>query len=124
MCGDPINLSEDAPIRNRPESQQAILSIDNTSIRQQVADNQRLPRLDLRLQTRFAGLDDSYGDAYSDVVESQFVDYLAGLQFEQPIGNRQAEEQYRQRRLEHRRSALADRHRIEASRHGRQQADQ
>jgi outer membrane protein TolC len=109
---DPVDNPADAPIsfsladimtnaiRNRPEAQQAILSIDNTSIRQVVADNQRLPKLDLRLQTRFAGLDDNYGDAYSDIADTQFVDYLAGVQFEQPIGNRQAEEQYRQRRLE------------------------
>lgn len=100
-------------IRNRPEVRQAILSIDNTSIRMQVADNARLPRLDLRAQIRLAGLRDSFGDAYSDLADSQFVDYLVGVQFEQPIGNRAAEAAYRQRRLERLQATLAYRNVIQ-----------
>lgn len=100
-------------IRNRPEVQQAILSIDNTSIRQQVADNARLPRLDLRLQTRIAGLRDNFGNAYGDAAEGQFIDYLVGFQFEQPLGNRAAEAQYRQRRLERMQATVAYRNTIQ-----------
>jgi outer membrane protein len=100
-------------IRARPEVQQAILSIDNTSIRQEVADNQRLPRLDLRLQARLSGLDDNFGDAYSDVVAARFVDYLVGLNFEVPLGNRAAEAQYRQRRLERMQATIAYRSTIQ-----------
>jgi outer membrane protein len=94
-------------IRSRPEVQQAILSIDNTSIRQEVADNLRLPRLDLRLQTRYAGLDDDFGSAYDDVWNGHFIDYLVGLNFEQPLGNRAAEAGYRQRRLERMQATIA-----------------
>lgn len=94
-------------IRNRPEVQQAIISIDNTSIRLQVADNARLPRLDLRLQARLAGLSDNFGDAYTDIAEGQFIDYLVGAQFEYPLGNRAAEGVYRQRRLERMQATLA-----------------
>jgi outer membrane protein TolC len=100
-------------IRNRPEAQQAILSIDNTSIRQQVADNQRLPKLDLRLQTRFAGLDEDFGGAFDEALSGDFIDYLVGFQFEQPIGNRQAEAQYRQRRLERMQATIAYRNTIQ-----------
>jgi len=87
-------------ISNRPEVQRAILGIDDASIRQTVARNARLPLLDLAMQTRFAGLDESASEGYEDITEAQFVDFLVGVQFEQPIGNRQAEALYRQRQLE------------------------
>ncbi len=87
-------------LRERPEVHRALLSIDNTSIRQDVADNQRLPRLDLRAQMRFNALGEDVNDAYREQTEGNFVDYLIGLAFEMPIGNREAEALFRQRRLE------------------------
>jgi outer membrane protein TolC len=121
----PVDDAVDAPIafsladilttavRSRPEMHQAILSIDNTSIRQQVADNARLPRLDLRLQTRFAGLQNDVGEAYNDMLDGAFIDYLVGIQFELPLGNRQAEAQYRQRRLERQQATIAYRNTVQ-----------
>jgi outer membrane protein TolC len=115
----PVDDTPDAPIsfslvdvmltsiRNRPELAQAILSIDNTSIRMTVADNARLPRLDLKLQTRLSGLQDDVGGAYNDVFGRDFVDYVAGFQFEQPLGNRAAEENYRKSRLERMQATIA-----------------
>jgi outer membrane protein len=102
-----------ASVRNRPEAQQAIISIDNTSIRMQVADNARLPRLDLRLQTRLSALGDDFRDNYEEAVEGRFIDYLIGIQFEQPIGNRAAEAAYRQRRLERMQATEAYRNTIQ-----------
>jgi outer membrane protein TolC len=102
-----------AATRNRPEMQQAIVSIDNTSIRQQVADNARLPKLDLRLQTKFSGMDDNFGGAYDDVWDRRFIDYLVGLQFEQPVGNRAAEAGYRQRRIERMQATIAYRNTVQ-----------
>lgn len=87
-------------VQGRPELQQALLSIDDTSIRRRLADNARLPQLNLRLQTRLAALETNLGEAYGETFDGQFVDYLVGLAFEQPIGNRAAEALYRQRRLE------------------------
>lgn len=100
-------------LQQRPEIQQAILSIDNTSIRQQLADNARLPRLDLRLQARLAGLNDHWSDAWDQVIDRDFVDYLIGVQFEQPLGNRAAEAQYRQRRLERMQAVIAYRNTVQ-----------
>lgn len=102
-----------AAVRNRSEVQQAILSIDNTSIRQQVADNARLPKLDLRLQTKFSGLEDDYTAAYDQTISGAFIDYLVGLQFEIPLGNRPAEAQYRQRRLERMQATIAYRNTVQ-----------
>jgi outer membrane protein TolC len=84
----------------RPEVQQALLGIDDASIRQTVADNARLPLLDLSFQSRFQGLSEETDEAYEDIGEGQFVDFLVGALFEQPIGNRGAEADYRRRQLE------------------------
>lgn len=96
-----------AALAARPEVQRAILSIDNTSIRQTVADNARLPRLDLRALTRFSGQGAEIGTPYSQIEEANFVDYQIGINFEQPIGNRAAEASYRQRRLERMQATIA-----------------
>lgn len=104
MLDEPLTIGlRDAimnAIANRPEVKQALLSIDDTSIRLQVANNARLPRLDLRLQTRLSGLDDDYRSAYAAVADTDFVNYLLGLEFEVPIGNRAAESLMTRRRLE------------------------
>ncbi|MCA9299426.1 MAG: TolC family protein, partial [Phycisphaerales bacterium] len=87
-------------VQSRPEVHQAILSIDDTMIRYIVANNQRLPQLDLRMQAQFNELNDSLSEPYKDIVETNFVDTLIGLFFEQPVGNRAAEALMVQRRLE------------------------
>lgn len=100
-------------VRARPEVQQSVLSIDNTSIRQQVADNARLPRLDLRLQARASGMSDDYSGAYNDVGGRDFIDYLVGIQFELPLGNEAAEAGFRQRRLERMQATIAYRNTVQ-----------
>lgn len=92
-------------LAHRPEVARALLNIDNAAIRQTVADNALLPILDLGLQMNFLGLDESVGEAYQDVFESNFVDYLVTLQFEHPLGNRFAEAGAEQARLNRARSA-------------------
>jgi outer membrane protein len=87
----------------RPEIRQAALDIDDATIRQIVADNQRLPLLDLTAQAAFYGLDDDFGGAYSEAGGGDFIDYLLGVIFEWPIGNRAGGANYRAARL--RRSA-------------------
>ncbi len=109
----------DAPIRydlreaittaigNRPEIQQAILAIDDATVRQELADNERLPLLNLSAEMAYFGLEDSLGDSYSRLGEGNFIDYLVGLAFEWPIGNRAAEAGYRRARLERSASVIA-----------------
>jgi outer membrane protein TolC len=102
-----------AAITFRPEIQQAILAIDDSSIRRIVADSARLPDLTLRLQTRITALQNSFGDSYREIVDARFVDYIAGIAFEQPIGNRKAEADYRRRNLERLQSVMAYRNTIQ-----------
>ena len=93
-------------VTHRPEVDQAVLSIDNTSIRETVAANQRLPQLNLQVQTRFLGMDDALG-AVSNEFDGNFVDYVVSLVFEQPIGNRAPEAAYLRRRLEREQAILS-----------------
>lgn len=94
-------------IQNRPEVQQAVIAIDDASIRQMVARNQRLPDLNVRLQTRWASLEDNMGESFASQFDGDFVDYLLGGSLEIPIGNRRAEAEYRRRRLERMQTILA-----------------
>ncbi len=115
----PSDVPVDAPVQfnladavmlalaNRPEIQRAIISIDDTSIRLQVADNARLPLLDLRAQTRFSALGDNTGNAYDNLLDGNFVSYLLSVNFEAPIGNRAAEAEFGARRLEQNQSVIA-----------------
>ncbi|MEO1535510.1 MAG: TolC family protein [Planctomycetota bacterium] len=84
----------------RPEVAQAIISLENTGIRKQVARNGILPRLDLNLEARYSALGARPNDAYDDVFDGNFIDYLVGLAFEQPIGNRLANANLREAQLE------------------------
>lgn len=93
-------------LRDRPELQQALLTIDDFSIRQQVADNARLPLLDMQFQTRFQGLDRDTERAYDMVDDAQFVDFVLSAVFEQPIGNREREAEYRAAQLERVRATM------------------
>lgn len=88
-------------IANRPEIEQAILGIDDASIRQTVARNSRMPQLDLRAQLAMVGFEDSADEATGDQFNREFIDnFLFGLLFRQPLGNRADEAGYRRARLE------------------------
>lgn len=92
---------------SRPEVQDAILNIDDASIRSVLADNARLPMLDMAFRATFNALDREVDDAYDDIGEGRFVDFLLQLAFEQPLGNREAEADYRARQLERLRTVIA-----------------
>jgi outer membrane protein TolC len=100
-------------VQNRPEVQQAILSIDDASIRAIVADSNRLPDLTLRLQARFAGLDNNLDEAYADILSGKFADYLVGLAFELPLGNRRNEAEFRRRSIERVQSVISYRNTVQ-----------
>lgn len=87
-------------VTHRPELQQAILEIDDAAIRQRVADNARLPLLDVRGEVLYFGLDQSADASYRELATGRYINYLVGLVFEVPIGNRASEADYRRARLE------------------------
>ncbi len=100
----PINISLRQAIltamENRPDLRKSILLIQSREINMQVADNQRLPQLDMQAQMSFNGLGNSLGDGYEEVFDTEYVNYLAGLSFQIPFGNRAAEANYTSSRLQ------------------------
>ncbi|MCA9302777.1 MAG: TolC family protein [Phycisphaerales bacterium] len=94
-------------VTNRPELETALLTIDDATIRETVAKNLRKPRLDLIAQARLVGLADTFGNAYDDTDANRFVDdWILGVSFEQPIGNRAGEAGVRSARLDRMRSVV------------------
>ncbi|MEO0512158.1 MAG: TolC family protein [Planctomycetota bacterium] len=82
-------------LEKRPEIRQALLNIDDASIRQFVGDNQRLPQLDLTFQASALALDNDLAETAFEPIGGEFFEYLVGLEFLRPIGNRAAEANYR-----------------------------
>ena len=87
-------------MKNRPDIKQAILQISDSHIRQRVADNARLPQLNLNTTIRANGVDKNGDAAFSKAADGSYVDYIIGLEYEMPIGNRAAKALALQRRLE------------------------
>jgi outer membrane protein TolC len=94
-------------LRHRPEVRQALLQIDDASIRQTVADNQRLPLLVLNAQVEYQGLDDDLRGSGDRMTDANFINYILGAQFEAPIGNRAAEADFQRARLQRQSTVLA-----------------
>lgn len=94
-------------VEQSPTITQALLGVDDASIRQVVADNGRLPNLNLNAQMQYNGLEQGYGDSWQELAEAGFVNYLVGLSFSQPIGNRAPEANYRRARLQRSQAVLA-----------------
>jgi outer membrane protein TolC len=54
----------------------------------------------MQAQMSFYGLGDSAGDGYREVFNTEFINYLAGLTLQVPLGNRSAEANYTSARLQ------------------------
>lgn len=102
-------------VEQSPGITQALLGVDDASIRQVVADNGRLPNLNLNAQMQYNGLEQGYGDSWQELAEAGFVNYLVGLSFSQPIGNRAPEANYRRARLQRSQAVLAYRSAVQNS---------
>lgn len=95
-------------LERRPELARSLLTISDAAVRQRVADNATLPLLDLTAAIAVNGLDeDKVADAFGNVLDIDFVDYVLGLDFEQPLGNRSAKALLQQRKLERQQSVIA-----------------
>jgi outer membrane protein len=93
-------------IQQRPEIHQARLSVDDAEIGAMLADNARLPMLNLTSEIVYTGMDKDSIDAYENTSDADFIDYILGLHFEYPLGNRGPESQYRKARLQRSQSLL------------------
>lgn len=89
-----------ASLKYAPELEQARLAISVSDINVRVSENQTLPKIDLVAGVGVNGEDNSFGSSFSQMGKFSFVDYNAGLQFEYPFGNRQAEASLRRSKLD------------------------
>jgi len=96
-------------LRGRPEIALALNAIEDAAIREALAADAKLPQLDFTFQVGLNGLDDDLADAFSEQGEAEFVNYTAGLAFEQALGNRAPEAIFRLRRIERLQSVIAHR---------------
>ncbi len=101
-----LRKSIETAFANAPAIQQALIAIDSAGIGVTVADNARLPQLDLAANIAWFGLRDDFGDSYGDIAAGDFVNYAAALRFSQAIGNRAAEATYREARLRRSQAAV------------------
>ena len=89
-----------------PAVQEAQIRIKIAEINVEVAQNQRMPRLDLIGSTRAQSLGATSSKAHEQLEEGKYTSYGVGLSFEVPLGNRQREAELMRRRME-RRKAVA-----------------
>jgi outer membrane protein TolC len=103
LSANPISISLRqalvTAVSNRPDLRNLSLQINAREIDIEVADNARLPQLDMQAQMSFYGLGDNASDGYSEVFGGDYVNYLVGLSFQVPLGNRSAEANFQSSRL-------------------------
>jgi len=109
-----FNIAEqiDIGLRQRTELQEARLQIERADIVLTVAKNDLLPKLDVTLSAQSNSLDSNFGSSYGDTVSpAHNIDFGAGLRFELPLGNNEADAKLR-RTLNQRDQALVQMARI------------
>jgi outer membrane protein TolC len=85
-------------LAQNPDVSATLLTIDDASIGLDVADNGRLPQLDLRTSGALYGLSSGFGDSWQSLGDNDWIEWAVGATFRQPIGNRAAEAEYRRAR--------------------------
>ncbi|MFO0962473.1 MAG: TolC family protein [Phycisphaerales bacterium] len=93
-------------LAQNPAVAAALLSIDDASIAVDVADNGRLPQLDLEASGALYGLASGFADAWQSLGDNDWIEWAVGATFRQPIGNRAGEADYRRARLARSRAVI------------------
>lgn len=81
----------DTALQKRPEIISQRLRVDTAELAQGVAQNQTLPRLDMVYQQEMTGPGDQYHSSWDQQWQNETTNYVFGLSFEVPFGNRAAE---------------------------------
>ncbi len=89
-----------AAMKNRPELAEADARIRQSDLLEDVAANERMPRLDLIGAYGVVGLDRRLGNALDEQYGTEFFEWTAGVEFEVPLGNRARQAAYNRARLE------------------------
>lgn len=93
-------------LAENPDVSATLLTIDDASIGLDVADNGRLPQLDLQTSGALYGLSGNFGESWQELGDNDWIEWAVGATFRQPIGNRAAEAEYRRARLARSRAVI------------------
>jgi outer membrane protein TolC len=93
-------------LAHRPDLAGARKAIEANQVRVDAARHERLPKLDALLRYTMNGLNTDLGDALEDQHLTDPFSWVAGLEFELPVGNRAADAEHRKRRFEYQQSLL------------------
>ncbi len=93
----------------RPDIIESKLSIESRDIARKEALNQRLPKLDFEARGSLNSFGKDAGGSLSDLSEINGYQWVFGLQFEYPLGNRSARNNVQKRNLELRQAMVAQR---------------
>ncbi len=85
----------------RSELREARWGIDIQKLQLGIAKNEALPQLDVAFTYTVDGLGSNFDDAFDQVTQTDFTQYLVTLRFEVPVGNRLREAELRREQLEH-----------------------
>ncbi len=97
-------------LARRPELERARGTLAVNRVRVDASDRDRLPKLDALLRYTVSGMETDLGASYETMHLADPVTWVGGLEFELPIGNRNAEAEYQRRRIEYEQTLLeADR---------------
>lgn len=88
-------------MKRNPLLLQSRLKVEIAQINIDIAENQKLPRLDLVASTSVQGFANTEGNAYDSLFDTQFNSYVVGVSFEYPLGNRERLAELRKRQLAH-----------------------
>jgi outer membrane protein TolC len=109
----PVSLPEQAVLLERslatavashPVIQQAQLGVKVAEINVEVAENQKMPRLDLVASARGSGLSKDRIEAHDQIGDWQYATYGIGVTFEYPLGNRERQAEWLRRKVERRKA--------------------
>jgi len=103
---EPAEVLEMA-MRKNPVIQQARMGVNIAEINIRVAQNRKMPRLDLIASARTQALHPDEDTSHDEFKTGDYASYAIGLSLEYPLGNRQREAEFIQRRLERRKAITA-----------------
>ena len=96
-------------LKQRPDFLNSQFDIDSREIARLEAENRRLPRLDLVGRGAVSAFADDPGESVGNIGDADGYEWLVGLQFEYPLGNRAARNELKQRILELQRARVDQR---------------
>jgi len=115
---EPLTIDElgeiAAALQYRSELQEARHVIEQAKLLIGVAKNQALPKLDVFFRYVVDGLGGNWGKAFHQMTKNDFNEYVLGIEFEWPIGNRGPEAALRRARLQQAQAIANQRAQIES----------